>query len=95
MRTLIYLLFLLSFVSCGKEISSLIPEQKAQDIQVDSAVSEKYSYEFRTRSCSTGSHQGSTLVDICLTLKNNDLNEDCAHDEREVLFENSSCPGIF
>ena len=28
-------------------------------------------------------------------LKDDNLNEDCAHEERKSLFENSSCPGIF
>jgi hypothetical protein len=95
MRILTSLLLILSFVSCGKQLESLIPEQETQELQVDSAVSEKYSYEFRTRNCSTGNHKGSTLVNICISLKDNELNKDCAHDEREVLFENSSCPGIF
>lgn len=95
MKYLLILFFSFSIVSCGKQIESLIPTVETQAIQVESAVAEKYSYEFRTKSCSTGNHKASTFIEICISLKNHSLNNECADEEREVLFLNSECPGNY
>ena len=90
-------LILLSFtlVSCGKSINSFLPEAEVQEAEVESAVSENYEYGFRTRTCQTGTHEARSLGEICTIIADDSLNQNCAREEREVLFENSSCPGVF
>ena len=95
MKILSLLLLSVIFVSCGKSINSFLPESEAQAAEVESAVSENYEYGFRTRSCQTGTHAARTHTEICTMLSDEELNDNCAKEEREVLFENSSCSGEF
>jgi hypothetical protein len=89
---ILLLLLPLVLVSCGKE-NSLWP-QKVQVQSVNPAEPELYSYELSTRRCSTGKHTFNTLAKACDALKNDQLNNDCAIEKREELFQ-SSCPGTF
>ena len=66
-----------------------------QKAEVEDAVAVNYEYEFAKRNCSTGAQVAKTFDDICHTLANNELNNNCAVEEREELFESSRCPGAF
>ena len=95
------LIIALSFlVSCGKAPSDIWPDQN-QDKTVyktEPATAEAYSYELLSRSCETGStgkHSFASFEQACDGLVDDALNKECALDEREELFVNSQCPGVF
>ena len=85
MRVLI-LIALTVLVSCGKPEVTYV---------VKPAEAEQYSYELKNRSCTTGEQSFSTLAKTCEGLMDDKLNNDCARDEREELFESHDCVTIF
>jgi hypothetical protein len=62
---------------------------------IEPAVSEDYSYEFKGSKCTTDEHKFQTFKLACEALKNDSLNNDCASNKREELFDNSQCQGNF
>ncbi len=96
MKLIATLILLLNFVSCGKQVNSFIEDNTAvKQAEVDEAVAVNYEYEFSKRTCSTGSQVAKTFDEICHTLSDNELNNNCALEEREELFIGSRCPGVF
>lgn len=79
-------------VSCGKEAMPWEPSIQVQAVTPAEPVD--YSYELKTKKCTTGKHQFDTLIEVCQALKDNELNNECALEEREKLFH-TSCPGSF
>lgn len=92
MKIIILVSLSILFVSCGKE--AMPWEQSIQVQSVKPAEPVDYSYELQSQKCTTGKHEFDTLIEVCEALKNNDLNNDCALEEREKLFS-TSCPGSF
>jgi len=96
MRKLIILALLSSVLaSCGKNANNIWPTTTEQEAFADPAVATLYEYSFSKNSCQTGNQSASTFVEICKTLKDNSLNNNCAIEERENLFISAECEGIF
>ncbi len=95
MKVLILALFSLTLISCGQEANPFSSQVEIQEAQVDSAVTELYQYELTEVDCTTGEQKESTFDKICLALRDNNLNNQCAEEDREILFNNSDCPGTF
>lgn len=81
-------------MSCGKD-GSFVPTQQETIYKVEPAKQEGYSYEFTKRKCTTGKQEFETFIKACNGLKNESLNNECAAESREELFETSQCPGNF
>ncbi len=81
-------------VSCGKDGINLTGEPTIVYTSVP-AETEDYSYEFSKRDCSTGVQSFKSLVDVCEGLKDDELNNQCAGEDRKHLYEISECPGNF
>ena len=96
MRILLIILSLCTLVSCG-DTSKIWPDPGANKTvyKVEPAQVEAYTYELRTRSCSTGKHSFASFQTACDALLDHELNNQCAVDKREELFINSQCPGNF
>jgi hypothetical protein len=77
------LLLLLLLTSCGKEYRMVYPR----------ALPEPYTYELLEEDCSTGHHESYTLEEICKTVLDDKVNNDCAREQREYLFD-TSCKEI-
>ena len=93
-KTILSILAILSFVACGK--NAQIPGQRSEQVfYVAPAESETYTYEFTKKSCSTDKKSYYTFVEVCEALTNHEINNECAQEERQELFENSECPGSF
>ena len=88
------ILTLMTFISCGKiegianSVSSISP--KARPVEI-----EPFSYQLHGSSCTTGEHEFISFVSTCEALKDNELNQDCALEQRRDLFESSECTGDF
>lgn len=96
MIKLLSLIFLGALVSCGGPQGFWPDPSDSQTVyKTEPAVAEAFSYELRTRSCSTGKHSFGTFEAACDALKDDALNKDCAEEKREELFTNSACPGDF
>lgn len=94
-RFVMMFILVLTSVSCGKQVSELWPEATTQEAYADPAVTELYTYEFNGSSCYTGKQAAQTFENICSQLKDHELNENCAYEEREELFLSAGCPGVF
>lgn len=81
MRVTLPLLLLLTFVSCGP---------KQEETLIKAAEPEKYTYSFFEDECETGDHEFYYLDDACEALLNDEINNYCAPEKREKLY-NSSC----
>jgi hypothetical protein len=86
---------MLSFTSCGKKVSDLWPSEQTQEAYGEDAVSENYTYEFSDSGCSTGVQSADTFIEICTQLKDHEINDSCAYDDREELFLSAQCSGVF
>ena len=74
---------LLILVSCGKTTTLVNP-----------AKPELYTYELYGENCSTGYHEYYYLNDVCDSLLHDEINNNCAIEERTKLY-NSHCKGQF
>ena len=85
----------MNLVSCGKD-SFINPYGTQQTVyKVEPAATEDYSYEFGDQVCSTGKQSFITFKQACDGLKDEQLNNECAGEQRAELFTISSCPGSF
>ena len=82
------------FLSCGNAEKYLNANSKTV-YKLEQADAEQYTYELIGQSCSTGEHSFSTFAAVCSALTDDSLNNECARDERELLFSNSECGGQF
>lgn len=94
MKKASFFCILLSFIACGKN-SSLPGQQNEQAYYIEPAIAEKYSYEFVSRSCTTGKQSYATFKEVCNALKDDETNNNCAFEKRVQLFEISDCEGEF
>lgn len=83
MRVLILLSILVSISSCGKNKFRVYPIGPAQ-----------YAYEAEEENCTTGKHEFHYVRQMCENLLNNEINNNCALDERERIYI-ESCEGDF
>ena len=84
-----------ALVSCGSP-EQLWPSSNDKTVyKVEAAEPEAYSYELRTRECSTGEHKFATFENACQGLLDASLNNECAEEKRKELFTTSQCPGQF
>lgn len=81
MKLVIKFSILLTLISCGKQ---------QEDTLIKPATPEKYTYSFFEKDCQTGEHEYYYLDDACEALLNDKINNDCALEEREKLY-NMSC----
>lgn len=98
MKILINSVLIVLFVSCGKVDFKKLTEFNKQDIiATQSQVAQElpYAYKFSGTDCTTNLQENSTLNGICESLKNDELNNNCAEDKREEIFVKESCPGSF
>lgn len=93
MRYIILATILFSFISCGKVEGFGIERQLVTN--VEPAEIEPFSYHIVGDNCTTGEHIFQSFARTCEALKNNDLNQNCAIDQREDLFVFSECDGEF
>ena len=82
MKILILLTFTFIFISCGHETNPFLTEVSTQEIEVESAVSEQYNYELTEVECTTGEQKADTFELICIALKDDFLNNQCAREDR-------------
>ncbi len=88
MKRIILLLF---FTGCGVSDLALFGQQQRVTKTTAPAQYEQYSYSLQSNDCITGKHMDQTLKGICELLKNDVLNNNCAKEERERLYQNSGC----
>lgn len=81
MKSIIKISILLTFISCGKQ---------QEDTLIKPAEPEKYTYSFFGDGCQTGDHEYYYLDDACEALLNDEINNYCATEKREKLY-NASC----
>ena len=93
MKLLTLFMISLTFASCGK-LDDLAHGGKTI-YKVEAAEEEPYSYQLIGKSCHTGEHEFTSFSAVCQGLRDNELNNDCAQEEREELFLNSECAGNF
>ncbi len=94
-KVLIKLMILLSFISCGKNALIQGETKTITVYSVEEAAPEDYTYELMTDDCTTGPQAFKTFINACKGLTNHELNNQCALEERQELFENEECPGEF
>lgn len=92
-KLLLKLILITLFVSCGKD-GAFVTDKKII-YTVKPATAEKYEYELRIDGCTTEIQTFDTFLEVCQGLKDEELNNSCAQDGREELFEKSACPGDF
>lgn len=93
-KLLTSLFILFTFISCGKAIDQLrLDSVKVQ--KVDPVDEEMFSYELRDSGCTTGIQKFAKHEQACLGLKDDNLNQQCAQEERRDLFLSESCSGLF
>lgn len=80
-------------ISCG-QIKDLAPRQ-TNIIELEPAELEPFTYQLLDEDCSTGRHEFHTLREICEALRDDELNQSCAAEERENLFVTAECSGDF
>ena len=93
MKIFVLILSVLSITSCGK-LDDLAHGGKTV-MKVEPAQEEAYSYQLSSKGCSTGTHEFQSFLAACQGLRDDDLNNNCALEEREELFINSECQGAF
>jgi hypothetical protein len=76
-------------------MNPFLADVQTQNIEVESAVTEQYNYELTEIECTTGEQKADTFDQICIALKDDSLNNQCAKEDREILFNNSRCKGQF
>lgn len=95
MKALTVTLFSLFFISCGQQVNPFDGSFQTQSIESESAVTEQYHYELTEVDCTTGEQSKATFNEICVALKDDNINNQCAKEDREILFNNSRCEGTF
>lgn len=90
-----FLVILSIFISCGQAPGFISQRQEAEALSIEPAQAEDYAYEFSTTKCSTGFHSFDTFAKACNALRDDNLNDHCAEDQREELFLSELCPGEF
>lgn len=86
MKLILIILSIFVITSCGKE--KTIRKFKSE------AIPEGYSYYFEEEDCDTGEQIFYRLKDACEGVLNDELNNYCAKEERQQLYE-SSCAMYF
>lgn len=80
---ILLMISLILVASCGKKVKVVKP-----------ADPEAYHYTFGNKECTTGEHNYYNLNDACKALLRDDLNNNCAEEERMKLYA-TSCEGQF
>jgi len=91
------LMFSSLLASCGSP-EDFIQDPRGNDktiYKTQPAEAEAFTYELRSKSCSTGKHSFGSFENACKALIDEELNNECAIEKREELFLNSDCPGNF
>lgn len=89
-KDIFYLGGLFILISCGKDAQ--LPGQRSEKIVYTApAEHEPYSYEFVTKTCTTGIKTYSTFIKACEGLMNEKVNNDCAFEQRSDLYTKSGC----
>ena len=94
MKYFLIILTFLSLFSCGNPKKALGLEPKKIQ-KIEPAGPEEYSYQLHDGGCSTGEHSFTTFDQACNALKDDELNRQCAYEQREELFINAECAGDF
>jgi hypothetical protein len=79
-RFFLLVIFLISSTACQTNVEDQL---------------QNYSYELSENGCSTGKQTFATKDDMCIGLKNNALNNNCAYSSRQSYFTGQSCTGSF
>lgn len=85
MNKLLLITLSLAFIGCGKDAMPW-SKDKVYIKSTPPAEAEMYSYELSRGACSTGSHSFHTITEVCQALLDEDLNRQCAEEERLELY---------
>lgn len=80
MRKVFLILMMISLWSCGGEKS-----------QEEKTSSKSYTYSINDNGCKTGEHSFGSKYELCLALKDDELNNQCAYYMRLVRYEDNKC----